>query len=398
MNKENLKLSSDMEDLFRKRLENKIKDINELLKIFDLKSPELSLAMYLCNKIFIDSNKGVISYSKNVFLPLTSYCRNNCGYCYFRAELDDDLPIYITEDQILSILKLAEKEYCKEALLTMGEKPEEKYPRAREALKDLGGFDSTIDYLYHICKIILDQSKLLPHSNPGIIDYDELKLLKEVNASLGLMLENVSPRLMEKGGPHEHSPGKNPELRVKVIENAGKLKIPFTTGILIGIGETKKEIINSLMKIEEINQKYGHIQEIIIQGYNPPFNDNEIQQETLELPYSKPSVASMIKTIIVAKLITDIPIQTPPNLLNSFQPILFAGIDDWGGISPLTPDFINPNRPWPKINEILESTQELGYQMKERLPIYPKFISKEFIHENLQKRIFKLVNKDGFVK
>ncbi|MBD3228745.1 MAG: 7,8-didemethyl-8-hydroxy-5-deazariboflavin synthase subunit CofG [Candidatus Lokiarchaeota archaeon] len=392
-----VKLPSDLEEIFYKRINSKIREKNKLLKIFDLTGPKLSLCTAFSNQIFRKFNNGIISFSRNIFLPLTSYCRNNCRYCNFRCEETDELP-FMTEQKVRSVLRLAEKYECKEALLTMGEKPEEKYLKVREALKELGDYDSTIEYLFYICNLIIETTSLLPHSNPGVMDTDELKMLKEVNASLGLMLENISPRLMEKEGPHENSPGKNPKFRIQTIENAGKLKIPFTTGILLGIGETEGEIIDSLLKIEEINRKYHHIQEIIIQGYSPKKSDKNLQDSTIKKPYHRVSILKIIKTIIVAKLITDIPIQTPPNLLNSYQAILLTGIDDWGGISPLTPDFINPDLPWPSISEIKNHTEEAGFELKERLPIYPQFINEDFMPAKLRKRILKYVNNDGLVK
>ncbi|MHA1268502.1 MAG: 7,8-didemethyl-8-hydroxy-5-deazariboflavin synthase subunit CofG [Candidatus Helarchaeota archaeon] len=392
-----INLSSDLKEIFERRLYSKIKNKGMLLNIFNLKGTEFSLIMAYSNYLFKKFNKNIITYSKNVFLPLTSHCRNSCKYCNFKKEPNEHSPLYMTPKQILSIIKLAEEKNCKEALLTMGEKPEEKYSDSKLFLKELGNYSSTIEYLISICELILKKSSLLPHSNPGLMSFEELKQLKEVNASLGLMLENISPRLMEKNGPHEFSPGKDPDLRIKTIIDAGKLKIPFTTGILIGIGETNQEIIDSLIKIDEINEKYGHIQEIIIQGYTPR-NDqiNNINNNTSGL--RPPSIFKLIKTIIIAKLITDIPIQTPPNLNTSFQIFLSSGIDDWGGISPLTPDYINPDHPWPKLKDIRSNTEEFGYILKERLAIYPKFIKKEFISSNLQHKIFNYVDNEGYVK
>ena len=393
MSHKKLNLPIQLEEIFLKRFKSKIQDKDKLLNIYQLKNPELSLTMAYCNQIFHKFNKGVISYSTNIFLPLTSLCRNNCKYCNFRTEFNHNSN-FMKPNQIISLIKSAEVKKCKEALLTMGEKPEEKYSEVKKHLKKLGNFETTIEYLIYICKLILENSSLLPHSNPGIMNYDELKQLKEVNASLGLMLENISLRLMDEEGAHEFSPGKHPKKRIKTIENAGKLKIPFTTGILIGIGETDEEIVDSLLKIEEMNKKFEHIQEIIIQGFTP-LKDKDKKIKSI---YNPPSIEKLIKTIIIAKLITDIPIQTPPNLLTSYQTYLFCGLDDWGGISPITPDYINPTHPWPTIGEIRKQTEELGYILKERLPIYPKFISNDFIPNKLRKRIFKQVNNNGYVK
>ncbi|MHA1693967.1 MAG: 7,8-didemethyl-8-hydroxy-5-deazariboflavin synthase subunit CofG, partial [Candidatus Helarchaeota archaeon] len=257
-----------------------------------------------------------------------------------------------------------------------------------------GGYETTIEYLLDICKLILENSNLLPHCNAGIVSYDELKELKEVNASLGLMLENISPRLMEHGEAHEFSPGKDPKLRIETIRNAGKLKVPFTTGILLGIGEKNEEIIDSILEIEKINEKYGNIQEIIIQGYSDSINKYNNKNKV----YKTPSITKIIKTIIITRLITDISIQIPPNLFPTYEIFLLTGIDDWGGISPLTPDYINPGFPWPKISNLKTRTEELGYKLKQRLPIYPEFIFKKYFSDNLKDKIFNLIDENGYVK
>lgn len=324
-----------------------------------------------------------ITFSKNVFLPLTELCRNDCGYCTFKKTPDTvskDILMYPTK--VLLSLKKAEKHDCKEALFTFGERPEEIKP-VKEVLNKLG-FANMVEYLYHICQETLNKTSLLPHSNPGTISYADLKMLKEVNASMGLMLETSSQRLMSTIA-HEKSPGKNPWLRLQTIENAGKLKIPFTTGIIVGIGETLQERAESLLELRRIQDKYGHIQEIIIQNFH---SKPGIAMEK----HKEPSILEMIKTVCVARLIfPDISIQLPPNLNpETAQIFLMCGLDDWGGVSPLTPDFVNPEAPWPEIEELKKLTTEAGYLLKERLAVYPCYMHPEYLSEQILEKIADL--------
>lgn len=249
-----------------------------------------------------------------------------------------------------------------------------------------------IEYLYFICDETLKKTGLLPHSNPGILKKKEMGLLKEVNASMGLMLETTSKRLM-KTIVHEKSPGKDPKLRIKSIENAGKLKIPFTTGLLIGIGETVEERAESLLEIKRMNDKYGHIQEIIIQNFKPKPG---IPMES----YKEPSLIEMIKIVAVTKLLfPEIGVQVPPNLnKHNAQIFLLAGADDWGGVSPLTKDYVNPEAPWPELNDLKRMTEEMGLFLDERLPVYDKFISSDYLSNkilNKIKSISKIYNFEG---
>ena len=322
----------------------------------------------------------IITYSKNVFLPLTDICRNECGYCTFKKTPDDkEARILMSYHEIFNILKEADKYKCREALFTFGERPEET-SEVKAALEDKG-YHNMVDYLYFICDETLKNTGLLPHSNPGILKKKELKILKEVNASMGLMLENTSTRLM-KTIVHEKSPGKDPKLRIKTIENAGKLNIPFTTGLLIGIGETIEERAESLLEIKRMNDKYGHIQEIIIQNFKPKPG---IPMES----WKEPSVIEMIKMVAVTKLLfPHTGVQVPPNLNNqNAQVFLLAGADDWGGVSPLTKDFVNPEAPWPELEDLRKMTEEMGLSLNERLPVYPDFISPEFLSDRILEKI-----------
>lgn len=325
-------------------------------------------------------DESTITYSKNVFLPLTDICRNECGYCVYRRGPESfDATILMEIKEVKEILKKADEYACHEALFTFGEGADEFY-EVNCAL-DKMGFTSMVEYLYFLCEETLDNTNLLPHSNPGILKKKELKLLREVNASMGLMLESSSSRLMQTV-VHSKSPGKEPKLRLKTIENAGKLKIPFTTGLLIGIGETIKERADSLLQIRKLQDQYGHIQEIIIQNFKPkPGIPLENQKE--------PSLAEMIKIVAVTKLLfPDVSVQVPPNLnRQSAQMFLMAGADDWGGVSPITQDYVNPESPWPELNELISLTEELGFKIKERLPVYPKFITEDFLSEKILEKI-----------
>lgn len=325
-------------------------------------------------------DESTITYSKNVFLPLTDICRNECGYCVYRRGPESfDATILMEIKEVKEILKKADEYACHEALFTFGEGADEFYEVS--CALDKMGFTSMVEYLYFLCEETLDNTNLLPHSNPGILKKNELKLLREVNASMGLMLESSSSRLMQTV-VHSKSPGKEPKLRLKTIENAGKLKIPFTTGLLIGIGETIKERADSLLQIRKLQDQYGHIQEIIIQNFKPkPGIPLENQKE--------PSLAEMIKIVAVTKLLfPDVSVQVPPNLnRQSAQMFLMAGADDWGGVSPITQDYVNPEASWPELNELISLTEELGFKIKERLPVYPKFISEDFLSEKILEKI-----------
>jgi 7,8-didemethyl-8-hydroxy-5-deazariboflavin synthase len=349
-----------------------------LLSLLNGKNREI-LSLMSQNSLLRTNN--IITYSKNVFLPLTDICRNDCGYCTFRKDPNsDDAQILMKPDEIMGIIEKANSFNCKEALFTFGEKPDE-IDSVMSSLEDLG-FTGMLEYLYFICDETLKKSKLLPHSNPGILKKNELKMLREVNASMGLMLETSSQRMMETIA-HKNSPGKDPKLRLETIENAGKLKIPFTTGLLIGIGETVAERAESLLELRRIQDKYGHIQEIIIQNFKPK---SGIPMEC----YKEPSLVEMIKMVSITKLMfPDVSVQVPPNL-NKYhsQIFLMAGADDWGGVSPLTPDFVNPESPWPEIEDLKLITDELGFKLQERLPVYPKYVNEEY----LDQKIFKKIN------
>ena len=364
-------------------------EIFELIKKYDTKS--------LCTiaKINRDTCKnGPITYSRKVFINLINLCRDTCSYCTYKKELSDlDLSI-LTKDQALHIARLGKRLKCTEALIVTGERPEQKYPELKEWLKKYD-CSSTTEYIDQISNLILEETGLLPHTNAGTLNYDELSVLKKSNVSLGCMLETASDRLSGKNMPHEFAPSKNPKARIRVLENAGKLKIPFTTGLLIGIGETLEEIIDSLIVIREINQKYGNIQEIIMQNHVPKSN-------TKMRNFLPPSHDLFLLTISLARIIMPhMNIQVPPNLSpNLYSTYINAGINDWGGISPLTIDFVNPESPWPDIKDVKHATEKAGYRFRGRLAIYPEFLlsKRDFIPKNLWNYITPLSDSSGLVK
>ena len=331
---------------------------------------------------------NLITYSKNVFIPLTEICRNDCGYCNFKKSPDDPEAIILkTKDEILKELKTAEKYGCKEALFTFGEDADEE----EAVIKRLNefGYETMVDYIVDICGMTLDETSLLPHTNGGNFSFDALKRLKEVNASMGMMLENSSPRLMELP-THNKSPGKDPALRLESIANAGKLKIPYTTGILIGIGETAEEIADSLFDIRNLYDEYGHIQEIIIQNFTAT---PEIEMKD----WPEPSLLDMIRTVTAATLLfsdTDVSIQVPPNLnYDTAQVFLLCGADDWGGVSPVSHDYVNPTSPWPTLNHLEKLTKDAGFKLIERLCIYEKYINEEWLNERLLENTLNLLKR-----
>src|SRR3990172_5464762 len=292
-----------------------------------------------------DRHKGkTVTFSPKLFIPLTNLCRDFCGYCTFRRAPDEAGARTMTLDEVRRVVLQGQDLGCTEVLFSLGDRPEAIYPEMRDFLSRMG-LSRTLDYLYQACKMVLEESALLPHSNPGLMGRRDLARLKEVNVSLGLMLENVSERLLLPSGAHFTAPDKKPSLRLKTIEEAGKLRIPFTTGILIGIGESWGERIASLFAIRELHQRYGHIQEVIIQNFRQkpdiPMHD-----------HPEPSLEEMLKTIALARLILggEVNLQAPPNLAPETYPLyLQAGINDWGGVSPLTRDYINPEAPWPAL-------------------------------------------------
>ena len=341
------------------------------------------------------AGKGnVISYSKKVFIPLTTLCRDYCTYCTFRKDPGQPGAHFMTPEEVLALAERGRRASCKEALFSLGDQPEKIFPEAREFLRTQG-YSRTLDYLAAMCELVLEKIGLLPHANPGVMDRAALVRLKDSNASVGLMLENISPRLMRDGLPHAKAPDKVPALRLRTIEEAGRLNIAFTTGILIGIGETLEERIDSLLAIRRLHEKYGHIQEVIIQNFRA-------KPDIPMAAHPEPSLEDMLRTIALARLILgpQMNVQAPPNLsYEDFPRLLEAGINDWGGISPITKDFINPEAAWPQIARLQAETAARGFTLRERLALYPEFVHRhEFLSSRVRRRIAEIAGPDGFAR
>lgn len=314
-----------------------------------------------------DANWGQrITYSRKVFIPLTNMCRNTCGYCVFVKHPADPAANYLSLDQLVAIAKRGQELGCKEALFSLGERPEDRYPKAASWLQRLG-FDTTVDYLAAACRAVLEQTSLIPHVNAGTMSRAEMTALRSVCGSMGLMLESNSKRLMKKGMPHYACPDKSPVLRMRTLELAGDLGVPFTTGILIGIGETWQERVDTLQAIRDAHCRHGHVQEVIVQNFRA-------KRETAMAEWAEPTHDDMLRTLAAARLILppDVSLQAPPNLDDRFEDYIAAGINDWGGISPLTVDHINPERAWPALAVLGARTEQQGYELAERLTVYPR--------------------------
>jgi FO synthase subunit 1 len=341
-----------------------------------------------------DACKGkVITYSRKVFIPLTNLCRNQCAYCTFAVPPASPQASLLSPQQVLQIARLGAQARCKEALFSMGEKPEWVYPSLRRQLRDWG-YPSLIHYLRAMCELVFRETGLIPHVNPGTMSEEEMRLLRPWAGSMGMMLENISPRLLQKGESHEHCVDKAPQRRLQTLENAGKLQVPFTTGILIGIGETPEERVDSLFAIAELQRRYGNIQEVIIQNFRP-------KPATRFANRPQPSLIEMLRTIAVARLILggEMNLQAPPNLSpDAYLLYPLAGINDWGGISPLTIDYINPEAAWPNLEELRHLTAEAGFELRERLTIYPQYLSTTFVAPHIFQHVQSWLDERGLVQ
>ena len=370
-------------------LENKSISRDEIIQIYEnsKNSPvELfSTAQNLRKKFKNDS----VTFSKKAFFNIINLCKDTCSYCTYKAEPSEQKLSLMSKQEIKQLLHLAKKYRCVEALFVTGEQPEQKYQEAKEWLKT-NGFRSTVEYLIYASEMALDAG-LFPHTNAGNLNKEDLRELQKTNVSMGLMLENISERLTKKGMPHYLASSKKPKARLKVLEDAGELKIPMTTGILVGIGETPIEIIDSILAIRELHRKYGNIQEVILQNFQPKPDTMMNDFPPAEENYFKTVVA--LTRIIMPKM----NIQIPPNLSpNSYHSFLSAGINDWGGISPLTPDYVNPEFSWPEIKKIEHDSKRGGFELKCRFPVYPEFFS--FISKELRDKMKSIEDEEGLVR
>src|SRR5262245_55874327 len=331
---------------------------------------------------------GVITYSRKVFIPLTRLCRDRCGYCTFvtvPGRLDSP---YLSPDEVLAIARQGAALGCKEALFTLGDRPEDRWRQARDWL-DARGYDDTLSSVRALAIGVLEAPALRPHLNPGGLTWQDFARLKPVAASMGMMLETTATRLFtDRGGPHYGSPDKDPAVRLRVLEDAGRSAVPFTTGILIGIGETPAERADSIFAIRQIAREYGGIQEVIVQNFRA-------KPDTKMRGVPDAELADLAATIAVARLVLGpaARIQAPPNLIgDEYQLILSAGIDDWGGVSPLTPDHVNPERPWPQIDDLAAQTVAGGFELAERLTIYPPYIREPWLDPRLARHVAALAD------
>ncbi len=336
----------------------------EALRLIGCSGDELPSLLSAARAVRERAHGNVITYSRKVFIPLTNLCRDYCTYCAFRRSPGEAGAHTMTPEEVLASARAAEKQGCTEALFSLGDKPEAAFPEMREELTRLG-YSSTLEYLAAMCDLVLRETRLLPHPNPGLLSAEWIARLQPVSASMGLMLESTNATL----ACHADAPDKVPARRLRTIEDAGRLGVPFTTGILIGIGESLADRVASLFAIAELHARYGHIQEVIVQNFRA--KDRIPMRAAPE-----PSRGDLLRTLAVARLILrDMNIQAPPNLSNpDYEDLLTAGPNDWGGVSPITPDFINPEAPWPHLADLQRRTAAAGYELRARLPVYPEFV------------------------
>jgi FO synthase len=337
----------------------------------------------------------LVSYSRKVFIPLTKLCRDVCHYCTFAERPRVGRPAYLSAESVLAIARAGAAAGCAEALFTLGDKPELRYRAAREALVVLG-HETTVQYLREMCALVLEETGLLPHINPGIMTREEIASLRDVAASMGIMLESSSERLCEPGGVHYGSPDKAPAVRLEMMRIAGELAVPFTTGVLIGIGDTRAERLESLHAIRALHEEYGHIQEVIVQNFRAKPN-------TKRATAPEPDLDDLLWTIAAARLILpeDVHVQAPPNLSPGvYEKLIGAGIDDWGGVSPVTPDHVNPEAPWPQIEVLAQRTAAMGKVLVQRLPVYPSyaFAADRWCAQDIATRVRRAIDAEGLAR
>jgi 7,8-didemethyl-8-hydroxy-5-deazariboflavin synthase CofG subunit len=365
-------------------------DEREAIALIECPAEQLGLVMEAARALRDRTKSRIVTYSRKIFLPITNLCRDRCTYCTFRKDPGEPDAWTMLPEEIREWSQRGHALGCKEALMCLGDKPEVAFPEYRQTLASLG-VRTTMEYVGRACAISLAEG-LLPHTNAGLMTRAEMIALRPLNASMGLMLENVSARLRARGGAHQWAPDKEPSRRIRMIDEAGQEKIPFTTGILLGLGETPAERAQSLIAIRDLNQRHGHIQEVIIQNF----------RAKPEIPMAdapEPDALEMARAIATARLVlgAEMNVQAPPNLSpNQIELFLDAGINDWGGISPLTPDFVNPEAPWPHLERLGERCARAGFELRERLAIYPEYINNEWLDPALSPMVGELWSRiDG---
>ena len=384
--------NTNLQEILEKSLEGKMISKTDAVEIIN--SDQSDEIAYVARNIRNRIKRKSMTYSRKVFINLVNLCRDKCNYCTYKREPSDTLASMMTPNQVLTIAEAGKRFRCTEALFVTGERPEQRYEEARKWLRSVG-HSSTVEYIREMSEMVLQKTGLLPHTNSGTLTKKEMSTLKDTNVSLGMMLESSSERLMAKGMAHELAPSKNPKVRVRALQNAGQLKIPTTTGLLVGIGETPEELLDSLFTIKEIHYSYSHIQELIMQNFVP-------KPGTEMAKFFPPSNDYFLKSVALARIIMpEMNIQVPPNLTpNIFGKYIDVGINDWGGISPVTIDYVNPESRWPSIESVRSVTSSKGYDLRARLPIYPEFLRKneKFIPDKLMSYIDLLSDASGLVR
>ncbi|MEM3094744.1 MAG: 7,8-didemethyl-8-hydroxy-5-deazariboflavin synthase CofG [Nitrososphaera sp.] len=354
---------------------------------------DTDMLVAMAGRIRDRTKPGAVTYSRKVFINLVNLCRDTCTYCTYKKAPSDPLLSMMGPQQVLAVAEAGKKFRCTEALFVTGERPEQKYRQASAWLRSLG-HSSTIEYIREMSELVLEKTGLLPHTNAGSMTKKEMSMLKDTNVSLGVMLETSSERLMGKGMPHEDAPSKNPKVRIKTLESAGELRIPMTTGLLVGIGETQEELVDSLFVIRQLHEKYGHIQEVIMQNFAP-------KPETGMAQFPPAPSEYFIRAVAIARIVMPgMNVQVPPNLNpDIFGRYIDAGINDWGGISPVTIDHVNPEFPWPSIESVQKVTEGKGHRLRARLPVYPEFLKGGFITSGrLLQQISLIADSSGLVR
>lgn len=390
--------ASDIDAIIGRALDGERVTPDDGYRLIAADATELASLMAAASQLRDRGHGRTITYSRKVFIPLTNLCRQKCGYCTFARGPRDPIAHTMSPDEVLAVARAGRRQGCKEALFSLGERPEDIYDFVRDDLARYG-HTTTSSYLREMCELVLRETGLQPHVNQGLMEPGEIASLREVSASMGMMLETVSLRLHEKGMAHWNCPGKIPEERLRTMRHAGEQKVAWTTGILIGIGETREERVDSLFAIRDLHEDLGHIQEVIVQNFR-------VKDDIAMRHRDEPSVFEMLRTIAVARLILgpEMNIQAPPNLTpDAHGMYLLAGINDWGGISPVTKDHINPERPWPNLLELKDTCADAGFELRERFGLYPEYVREEgrysgFIPEAIRHVIGRLADADGLVK
>ncbi len=388
----------DIDAILRRALDGERLTADDGYRLIGVDATELTVLMAAASELRDRAHGRTITYSRKVFIPLTNLCRQKCGYCTFARGPRDPIAHTMSPDEVLAVARAGKRQGCKETLFSLGERPEETYDFVREDLARFG-HATTSSYVREMAELVLRETGLQPHINQGLMERDEIVSLRDVSASMGMMLETVSMRLHEKGAAHWNCPGKVPEERLRTMRIAGEEKVAWTTGILIGIGETREERVDSLCAIRDLHDEHRQVQEVIVQNFR-------VKEDIAMRHRDEPSVFEMLRTIATARLMlgAEMNIQAPPNLTpDAHGMYLLAGINDWGGISPVTKDHINPERPWPNLAELKETCADAGFELRERFGVYPEYVREDagyrgFVPDAIRAVIDPIADSSGLVR